>query len=358
MSLRANPIHRLLHLPVTAIASLQRVRHRRQQFVAQKNKALLQRRRFQLLETLRQFLEPLDSLPEFSQLFQCRVDRTAAVEQTIHLVLNLPQLSQLGKSFRNLAEFFTLLRRQCFLDEKETMVEQRRDLRLNPFVPFDDSLVFGFRRSSPLRSFRHRFAEFATDRRHRFQDRLVDLLQDVPCCDIRADLMPDTGKNSVDRFRIKIRTVRRDAVKNQTAMSQDVFERIQKFTDVVLVRTAFENPVRQATKLAIVDDGENAERSVVHFVDGDVTGEFFKSDGEVIVRFDEQPSFRVFMYTGPPPRPSFGSWRRERKRDGHARDANWLPCTVNRLRRRPGWQARRRRACSVSRERQRWSCRR
>ncbi len=89
----------------------------------------------------------------------------------------------------------------------------------------------------------------------------------------------------------------------------------------------------------------HTEWSVVHFVDGDVTGKFFKGDGEIIVRLDEQPSFFPL-----PPRPSFGSWRRERKRDGHARDANWLPDTATRPLRRPGWQARRRRWCNENGE--------
>ncbi len=84
-----------------------------------------------------------------------------------------------------------------FLDEKKSVVEQRRNLRLNPLVFLDRSLVFHLGRTSAFGPLRHRLGKLAADFRHRFQDRLVDLLQDVPCCDIRANLMPDTGKNSV-----------------------------------------------------------------------------------------------------------------------------------------------------------------
>ncbi len=115
----------------------------------------------------------------FLQFFQCRVDRTAAVEQTIHLFDDLPQFAQLRKTSSDSFQCFTHFFRQFFLNEKKTVVEQRRDLRLNPFVLLDRALVFGFRRAPALGSLRHRLGQFAADFRHRFQDRRVDLFQDV-----------------------------------------------------------------------------------------------------------------------------------------------------------------------------------
>lgn len=349
MILRANPIHRLLHLPVTAIAAFHRIRCRWEQFIVQKNEALLQCRRLQLFETLRQPLESLHAVSQFSQFLQSRVDRTTAVEQAINLVGDLSQFAQLRKASRDCLERLTFLLRQMMSYEKKTILEQCRDLRLNPFVHLDGPLILRLDGTSTFGPLRHRLGKLATDLRHRFQDRLVDFLENVE----DADLVPNPWKNSLDRFRIKIRTVRRDTVKFQAAMCQNVFERIQKLANIVFVRTAFENPICQPLEFAIVDDRQDAKRSVVDFVDRDVAGKHFKSDGEIVIGLDEQASFFPL-----PPRPSFGSWRKERKLDGPARDANWLPCTVNRPRRRRGWQARPRCGCSANRERQGRSCRR
>ena len=349
MSLRPNTIHRFLHLSMAAIASLHRVRRRRQSFIAQKLKALLQCRRFQFLQRFRQLLEPPHTLSQFSQLEQCSTDRTTTVEQPIHLLHDLPQLPQFREPLRDFLERFAFLRRQRLLYEKKPIVEQRRDLRLNPFVPFNRSFIRRVRRTSPLRPFRLGFLEVATNARHRLENRLVDFLQDVE----DANLMFDAGKHVLDRFRIKIRTIRRDADEQEFSLRENVFERQKEFADIFLRRCTVEYLVRQSTELMVVDDGKNAKRPVVHFVDGDVSGEFLKGSVEVIGGRDEQASFFP-----PPPRPSFGSWRREQKRDGPARDASSLPGREVRLRRRRERQDRRRRWCNGLPERRCRSCQR
>ena len=322
---------------MAAISSLHRVRRRRQSLIAQKLKTLLQRRRFQLLQRLRQLLKPFHPFTQFAQLSKSRPNRATPVEQPIHLLHDLAELAEFGKTFRDFLECFAFLRCQGLLHEKESIVEQRRDLRLNPFVFLDRALIRRVRRTSALRPFRLGFLESAANTRHRLQDRLIDFFQDVK----HADLMPYAGKNVPNRLRIQIRAVRRDAAQQEFSSRENVFERHQEFADVVFRRRTVEDFVRQSPEFVIVDDGENAERSVVHFIDGDIPGELFKSSVEVIVGQDEQASFFP-----PPTRPSFGSWRVERKPDDPAKDANSPLDRGVRLRRRHGRRGRRRRWCS------------
>ena len=68
MIARSNTIHRLLHLPKTTIATLHRIRCRRQILIVQKHKTPIHRRRFQLFQHRRQSLEPLQTFPQLSQL--------------------------------------------------------------------------------------------------------------------------------------------------------------------------------------------------------------------------------------------------------------------------------------------------
>ncbi len=150
MIARPNTIHRLLHLAKTSIATLHRVRRRRQLLIVQKDEASVHRRRFRLLQHRRQALESFQPLSQFSQLIQCRRPTTSPIVQSVHLVDDLTQLAQLRQALRDFLQRFTFFWRQLFLHEKITIVEQRPDLCLNPFVFPDRRFLFLCRRATPF----------------------------------------------------------------------------------------------------------------------------------------------------------------------------------------------------------------
>jgi len=78
-----HPVHRLLHLPVTPIPPLHRVRRRPQQLLVQEHQRLLQARREQLLQRLSQWPEPPQSGPQLGQLGQRRRRPAPPIEQPV-----------------------------------------------------------------------------------------------------------------------------------------------------------------------------------------------------------------------------------------------------------------------------------
>ncbi len=272
MTAPSNPINRLLHLAKTPIATLHRVRGRRQKFVAQKLKALLQSRRFQLLQHRRQSFESLQPLPQFAQLIQSRRPATPPIIQSVHLVDDLTQPAEFRQASHDFLQRSAFLRCQLFLNEKISIVEQRPDFRLNSLVFPDRPLLFLVRRTSPLRPFRLGFFKLPTHLGDRFQNGFVDLFFDVPCCEIRTNLMPDAVKHRLNRLRIERRTVRRDAVQDQFSFRQNTMKRTRQIKDVPGFQIVRQDAAKQPLIRAIIGRRQGAEWSVVHFVDGDVAG--------------------------------------------------------------------------------------
>ena len=91
---RANAIHRLLHLAMTAVAAFHGIGSRRQKFVVQKRQRLLQVGREQLLQCLADLLEATNATSEPREFVQRGFGTAATVEEAIDLIHDVSKCSQ------------------------------------------------------------------------------------------------------------------------------------------------------------------------------------------------------------------------------------------------------------------------
>ena len=84
--LGTHAIDRLLHLAVTSVATLDRVRGRREQFVVQERQGFLQVVRIELVQTLAKIPKPSNTNPQLRQLRQRRIRAAPAIKEAIDLV--------------------------------------------------------------------------------------------------------------------------------------------------------------------------------------------------------------------------------------------------------------------------------
>src|SRR5579863_4302585 len=115
-------------------------------------------------------------------------------------------------------------------------------------------------------------------------------------------------------------------MQRQVALLQEALETPQERSDVFVIGIVVENLKREPLERVIIDNGQNAKRAVVQFVDGHVAGEISQGPIEIGV---VDLARRLFS---PRPPPSFGWWRRERKRGDRATGANWRLDKVSRPR--------------------------
>jgi hypothetical protein len=151
------------------------------------------------------------------------------------------------------------------------------------------------------------------DLSHRVQNLGVDLLNDVKL----TNLVENRAKHFSDRNRIQRRAIRGDALHGQTAGIEGCSEPAEQGSDVVVGWVVVKDFVEQTLVHAVVHDGQDAKGAVVQLVNGDVAGEAVQHHLEVVI-----PD-ALLTFFPPRPRPSFGPWQRERRRDGRATDANW-----------------------------------
>jgi len=263
----ADAIDRLLHLAVSAVASFDRVGGRRQQGIVQERQGLFQRGREELLERLADRLEAADFLAEFGQLGQGRVGPATAVEQAVCLVHYLPQDAKFGMPTRDPTQVFSFRRRQVMLDKQVAVVEQAGDPGLDAFLAGRQSAP-GCRRPAPTELGQSSF-QLSPHLRHRLQDGLVDLGNDVEL----ANLMRDRPQHLCDGCGIQLRAVGGDALEAQAAGRQGAAEPQEEFRDVFLGGVVVEYLVDQTFEAMIVDDRQDAIRPVVEFIGRDVTRE-------------------------------------------------------------------------------------
>jgi hypothetical protein len=88
----------------------------------------------------------------------------------------------------------------------------------------------------------------------------------------------------------------------------------------VVIEHFIHNPLERS----IVDQRQHAIRSIVQFVRGNVAGEILQCPVQIVTG-----DVRLRLFS-PRPQSSSGLWRRERTRDGRARDANWPLDTATR----------------------------
>lgn len=278
MLLGPGAIDAVLRLAEASIRPLHRVARRSEQPVVQEHQRLPRVRALQLVQTLTQLLETPYPTPQSLQLLQGRLGLAAAVEQPVHLLHDLAQRSQLGQPARQLVQAFPLRRAEVMPDEQVPMLEQiGHALLLSGSLPRPALLLFAGPATRLLGEFRcHLLAEF----RQRVQDRLGDLLQDVE----RAKLVRDVGPQLLEYLRVKPRTIGGDAAHLQPASLQLSLEPPQESADIVVSRVVVEDSEGQAVVPAVVHDREDAEGTVIDFVDGQVAGEASQRLVEVAAR--------------------------------------------------------------------------
>ena len=157
---------------------------------------------------------------------------------------------------------------------------------------------------------------------NRGEDRLIHFLDDMK----GAELMRHRTEDRGDRLGIQRRTVGRDPLEDQPARLQGQLEAAEERLDVLGGRIAVEDLVGEPLEGAVVDDRQDAERSVIELVGGDVTREVRECPIEVV---GVDPSRRLFP---PRPRPSSGSWHRGQTRGARARGSSRRCDRVNRPR--------------------------
>jgi hypothetical protein len=113
---------------------------------------------------------------------------------------------------------------------------------------------------------------------HGPQDGLGQFLENMEF----ADLVRHVVEHRTQRLRIKRRTIGGDAQQGQFTVVQRLLESAQERLDVLVIRIVIEHLVDEPLKGAVVDDGQDSERTVIQFVGGDVAGEVSQGPIEVV----------------------------------------------------------------------------
>src|SRR4051812_46801793 len=200
-----------------------------------------------------------------------------------------------------------------------TMLEQVADLPIQVSPPPGCPLRLR-RDGAPAGEFRLLCGQALADPSDGAEDGLVQFRQNVEA----TDLMLHRAEDLENRLRIQLGTIGGDPAKGQPAAGQGRPESSEEGPDIPVSRVVVEDLVAQPPEDPVVDDRQDAERAVVQLISGDVSGEAVEGPIEVI---GPDTIGRLFP---PWPPPSSGWWRRGRRRDGRARDANWRPDRVSR----------------------------
>src|SRR5579871_6780101 len=92
----ANPIDRLLHLAMAAVASFHGVGGGRQQFIVQERQRLVQVGGMELIQHLANLLEPANPPTQLGQFRQGGVRAATPIKQAVHFLHEVAQGSQLA----------------------------------------------------------------------------------------------------------------------------------------------------------------------------------------------------------------------------------------------------------------------
>jgi hypothetical protein len=101
MALGSHPIDTLLHLSMTAIPALHRVRGGWQLRIIQKRQCLFNVGCEQFLERLAQRFEASNTASQDGQLFQRCFRATTTIKEVVHRIHDFPQMPQVSKPSRD-----------------------------------------------------------------------------------------------------------------------------------------------------------------------------------------------------------------------------------------------------------------
>lgn len=307
-----NTVNGLLHFAMTTIATLDGVRSRGQQFVVEKGQSLVEIRGEQFVQRLAESFEPAHALSEFGEFGPRCVSTTAAIEQSVHFVHDLPEGAKLRLATGNSDQRLLFRGSQIVLNEQITMIEQIGDLVSRPLLGTCRTFR-SFRGRAAAGKLRYLCGEFLAKFGDRAQHRLGQLGNDMEL----TDLVRHCAENLGNRPWIQVRTVCRDSVQCLASGLQSSPKTSEEGRNICLLRAVIEDFVHDPLERAVVHQRQHAIWSVVQFVRCYVAGEVFQCPVEIV-----SGDMRLRLFS-PRPRPSSGLWRRERTRDGRARDANW-----------------------------------
>ena len=294
MVLGTDSVYRFLHLAVTTVASFHGIGRRRQQRVVEIGQGFVQVGRLKLPQDRAHRLETTNPLTQAGQLGQGRIGAAATIKQTIDLVHDLPQDTQMRQATRDLQQRLAFGWRQVTADEQVAAIEQAADFVLKAFAFLGQSFrCFAGPTLGQLGLLSRDLLAFLGQR---MQDRLGQFRDGVEL----AHLMRDLAENLRDRHGIQGRRIGRDATQCEAALLQHGLEFSEESTDVVVVGSVIQDLIAETFEIAVIDDRQDAEWSVVQFVGGDVAGEV--GEGPIKISVFDLPS-RFFF---PLPPPSFG----------------------------------------------------
>lgn len=138
--------------------------------------------------------------------------------------------------------------------------------------------------------------------------------------------MACSSKDFTDRFRIKWRTIRGDALQCKFTCVKSGLEAGKETFDVSVRRTVVKHLISQPLEVAVVDNGENTKRTVIQLVGGDVSQKPGQRPLEIVALYVWQAFFpqqprpnSVWLRTGQKlGGPATGA-RKLRDRGGHLR---------------------------------------
>ena len=325
----AHAVHRLLHLAVTPVGSLDRVGGGGKKRFVEERQCLVHGGRKQLLKCLPYRLEATSARTQSCELTEGRIGSTAAVEEPIDLVHDIAEDPEGWQAPTDPLKRLGLGGREVMLNEEMAALEESGDLCLEPFPGQGAPRGLAGSRT-PARRRRNPGPDGFADLGHCPQDCQGDVGDDVEL----ADLVRHVAKDIQNRLRIHGRTVGRDPLELQTTAIEDPLESSEEVQHVLVRWVVVEDVVDEPLEAAVVHDRQHAKRTIVEFVGSDVSGELAKSPIQVVSR-DAR-----FAFFSPTPRPSSGLWRMARRPDGLAKGAR-RPIGTRARPRRPGARLRR-----------------
>ena len=196
--------------------------------------------------------------------------------------------------------------------EEVAVLEQFTDLLRDPLLkPGGLSRRLGA--GTAPRQLGSRGGQILAELGHGAKNLLGHFLEDVECAELMRHRTEDRG----DRLGIQWRTVGRDPLEGQSPRRQVGLKTAEERLDIDMGRGVVENFVEESREGPVVDDREDAKRTVIKLVGGDVAGEVRERPVEIV---GVDSSRRLFP---PRPRPSSGSLRKGRTHDVLARGSNW-----------------------------------
>ena len=312
--LAADPVHPLLHLAMTPMASLHRMRGRGQPLVVEQHQGFVKRRCADLLSGLTKPLQPFHPLTQLLPLAQRRLCPAAPVTQCVEMVHDRAQLASRRPTTGDGQEPLAFRWCQVALDEHKAILEHGTDFLVDIFAfACQSARLFVCGRWASSLGLRLGLAQAFALCGHRAQDPVGQILDDREETKLIGPLPTDLA----DRFGIECRAIGRDPLERPAALIQGRLQTPKKRCDIVMMRSVIEAGLPHPLVLPLLDGREHTGRALRECIDSRIARKRLKRP---LQKGTAHVPLRLFF---PQPRPSFGSWRKAQRRGDRATDARW-----------------------------------